>query len=167
MAAAASSSSQAATSGEERRGIPAAAFVEDVETYLSQSGLDVNASLSLLQERLQQYKIVEMKLLAQQRDLQAFHISSPPITPPLSHIHIHFHFHFHFHFNSLILPFFSCIFQAKIPDILKCLDIVATLQSKKGSGEVSFILFSFPSYNNILLDFVYFYNNDPCYINSP
>ncbi|XP_019703659.1 prefoldin subunit 3 isoform X3 [Elaeis guineensis] len=44
--------------------------------------------------RLQQYKIVEMKLLAQQRDL-----------------------------------------QAKIPDIEKCLDIVATLQAKKGSGE--------------------------------
>uniref|UniRef100_K4AW73 Uncharacterized protein n=1 Tax=Solanum lycopersicum TaxID=4081 RepID=K4AW73_SOLLC len=37
---------------------------------------------------------VEMKLLAQQRDL-----------------------------------------QAKIPDIDKCLDIVATLQAKKGSGE--------------------------------
>ncbi|KAJ1696005.1 hypothetical protein LUZ63_012703 [Rhynchospora breviuscula] len=86
MAAAASSSSAA----EERRGIPAAAFVEDVETYLRQSGLDVNACLSLLQERLQQYKIVEMKLLAQQRDL-----------------------------------------QAKIPDIHKCLDIVAALQSKK------------------------------------
>lgn len=26
--------------------------------------------------------------------------------------------------------------QAKIPDIDKCLDIVATLQAKKGSGEV-------------------------------
>ncbi|KAJ3687451.1 hypothetical protein LUZ61_016615 [Rhynchospora tenuis] len=92
MAAASSSSSGVAA--EERRGIPAAAFVEDVETYLTQSGLDVNASLSVLQERLQQYKIVEMKLLAQQRDL-----------------------------------------QAKIPDIEKCLDIVAALQSKKGSGE--------------------------------
>ncbi|MCE0482127.1 hypothetical protein HAX54_040564 [Datura stramonium] len=44
--------------------------------------------------RLQQYRVVEMKLLAQQRDL-----------------------------------------QAKIPDIEKCLDIVATLQAKKGSGE--------------------------------
>ncbi|KAL3739313.1 hypothetical protein ACJRO7_020685 [Eucalyptus globulus] len=43
----------------------------------------------------QQYKLVEMKLLAQQRDL-----------------------------------------QAKLPDIEKCLDIVATLQGKKGSGEV-------------------------------
>ncbi|XP_010914592.1 prefoldin subunit 3 isoform X1 [Elaeis guineensis] len=78
----------------ERRGIPAASFVEDVETYLKQSGLDVSCSLAFLQERLQQYKIVEMKLLAQQRDL-----------------------------------------QAKIPDIEKCLDIVATLQAKKGSGE--------------------------------
>ncbi|KAJ4786670.1 Prefoldin subunit 3 [Rhynchospora pubera] len=96
MAAAASSSSSSSSTSaaEERRGIPAAAFVEDVETYLRQSGLDVSASLSLLQERLQQYKIVEMKLLAQQRDL-----------------------------------------QAKIPDIHKCLDIVAALQSKNGSGE--------------------------------
>ncbi|XP_058083286.1 prefoldin subunit 3 [Magnolia sinica] len=78
----------------ERRGIPAAAFVEDVQTYLTQLGLDVNSSLAFLQERLQQYKLVEMKLLAQQRDL-----------------------------------------QAKIPDIEKCLDIVAALQAKKGTGE--------------------------------
>nr|DAD38294.1 TPA_asm: hypothetical protein HUJ06_008935 [Nelumbo nucifera] len=89
------SSSTSAVS--ERRGIPAAAFVEDVQTYLTQSGLDVNSSLAFLQERLQQYKLVEMKLLAQQRDL-----------------------------------------QAKIPDIEKCLDIVATLQAKKGTGEVRF-----------------------------
>ncbi|KAL9254977.1 Prefoldin subunit 3-like protein, partial [Drosera capensis] len=54
----------------ERRGIPAAAFVEDVQTYLNQSGLDFNSALAFLQERLQQYKLVEMKLLAQQRDLQ-------------------------------------------------------------------------------------------------
>ncbi|RLM98057.1 putative prefoldin subunit 3 [Panicum miliaceum] len=79
---------------EERRGIPAAAFVEDVEAYLRQAGLDVNSALAFLQERLQQYKIVEMKLLAQQRDL-----------------------------------------QAKIPDIEKCLDIVAALQAKKALGE--------------------------------
>ncbi|XP_062203079.1 prefoldin subunit 3-like isoform X1 [Phragmites australis] len=78
----------------ERRGIPAAAFVEDVEAYLRQAGLDVNSALAFLQERLQQYKIVEMKLLAQQRDL-----------------------------------------QAKIPDIEKCLDVVATLQAKKSSCE--------------------------------
>ncbi|CAI0466927.1 unnamed protein product [Linum tenue] len=55
----------------ERRGIPGAQFVEDVETYLTQSGLDVNSALSFLQERLQQYRVVEMKLLAQQRDLQS------------------------------------------------------------------------------------------------
>ncbi|XP_010524738.1 PREDICTED: probable prefoldin subunit 3 isoform X1 [Tarenaya hassleriana] len=55
----------------ERRGIPAAKFIEAVETYLSQSGLDANSALAFLQERLQQYKVVEMKLLAQQRDLQA------------------------------------------------------------------------------------------------
>ncbi|XP_058089374.1 prefoldin subunit 3-like [Magnolia sinica] len=56
--------------------------------------LAVNSSLAFLQERLQQYELVEMKLLAQQRDL-----------------------------------------QAKIPDIEKCLDIVAALQAKKGTGE--------------------------------
>lgn len=28
--------------------------------------------------------------------------------------------------------------QAKIPDIEKCLDVVATLQAKKGTGEVRF-----------------------------
>ncbi|CAN0899992.1 Prefoldin subunit 3 [Linum grandiflorum] len=88
---ASSSSSLTAT---ERRGIPGAQFVEDVEIYLTQSGLDANSALTFLQERLQQYRVVEMKLLAQQRDL-----------------------------------------QAKIPDIEKCLDVVATLQSKKGTGE--------------------------------
>ncbi|KAL7210627.1 hypothetical protein ACSBR1_032064 [Camellia fascicularis] len=93
--ASSSSSSSSASSGvTERRGIPAAAFAEDVHTYLSQLGLDVNPALSFLQERLQQYRLVEMKLLAQQRDL-----------------------------------------QGKIPDIEKCLDIVATLQAKKGTGE--------------------------------
>ncbi|XP_060197686.1 prefoldin subunit 3-like isoform X2 [Lycium barbarum] len=79
----------------ERRGIPGASFVEDVQSYLNQSSLDVNSALSFLQERLQQYRVVEMKLLAQQRDL-----------------------------------------QAKIPDIQKCLAIVATLQAKKDSGEL-------------------------------
>ncbi|KAL5225213.1 hypothetical protein ABZP36_011852 [Zizania latifolia] len=91
MAAAAASTPQGVT---ERRGIPAASFVEDVESYLRQARLDVNSGLAFLQERLQQYKIVEMKLLAQQRDL-----------------------------------------QAKIPDIEKCLDIVASLQVKKALGE--------------------------------
>ncbi|XVE82290.1 hypothetical protein DITRI_Ditri15bG0136600 [Diplodiscus trichospermus] len=69
--AAASSSSESPKTTTERRGIPGAQFVEDVETYLSQTGLDVNSALAFLQERLQQYKLVEMKLLAQQRDLQA------------------------------------------------------------------------------------------------
>ncbi|XP_019180046.1 PREDICTED: probable prefoldin subunit 3 [Ipomoea nil] len=78
----------------ERRGIPAAAFVDDVQTYLTDSGLEVNSALAFFQERLQQYRVVEMKLLAQQRDL-----------------------------------------QAKIPDIEKCLDIVATLQAKKATSE--------------------------------
>ncbi|XP_059632817.1 prefoldin subunit 3-like [Cornus florida] len=78
----------------ERRGIPAASFVEDVQAYLAHLSLDANSSLVFLQERLQQYKQAEMKLLAQQRDL-----------------------------------------QAKIPDIEKCLDVVSTLQAKKGTGE--------------------------------
>ncbi|KAI3854966.1 hypothetical protein MKX03_009124 [Papaver bracteatum] len=90
MASSSSSSSEVS----ERRGIPGASFVSDVQTYLTQLGLDVTSSLAFLQERLQQYKVVEMKLLAQQREL-----------------------------------------QAKIPDIEKCLDIVATLQAKKGTGE--------------------------------
>ncbi|KAM0984745.1 hypothetical protein ACFX13_012299 [Malus domestica] len=92
MATESPSSSSAAVT--ERRGIPGAQFVEDVQTYLTQLGLDVNSALAFLQERLQQYKLVEMKLQAQQRDL-----------------------------------------QAKIPDIEKCLDVVATLQAKKGTGE--------------------------------
>ncbi|XP_031097516.1 probable prefoldin subunit 3 [Ipomoea triloba] len=78
----------------ERRGIPAAVFVDDVQAYLTDSGLEVNSALAFFQERLQQYRVVEMKLLAQQRDL-----------------------------------------QAKIPDIEKCLDIVATLQAKKAASE--------------------------------
>ncbi|VAI14043.1 unnamed protein product [Triticum turgidum subsp. durum] len=99
MAAATSSSAVAVSTPQgvaERRGIPAASFVEDVETYLRQAGLEVNSALAFLQERLQQYKMVEMKLLAQQREL-----------------------------------------QAKIPDIEKCLDIVATLKAKKALGEHS------------------------------
>ena len=96
-----SSSSPSGSGGDdlsERRGIPAAKFIQDVETYLSQSGFDSNSALAFHQERLllshfqwlifvpfrwlslywfvsplfrlQQYKVVEMKLLAQQRDLQ-------------------------------------------------------------------------------------------------
>ncbi|KAG0448988.1 hypothetical protein HPP92_027563 [Vanilla planifolia] len=101
---AASSTSSSVGGPLERRGIPAATFVEDVQTYLTQLGLDANSALAFYKnvltfkcvvlDRLQQYKIVEMKLLAQQRDL-----------------------------------------QAKIPDIEKCLDIVATLQAKKDAGE--------------------------------
>ncbi|CAM8903037.1 unnamed protein product [Rhodiola kirilowii] len=86
--------SASSTDASGRRGIPAAAFVEDVQTYLTQLGLDVNSALAFLQERLQQYKMVEMKLLAQQREL-----------------------------------------QTKIPDIEKCLAVVATLQEKKGFDE--------------------------------
>jgi hypothetical protein len=49
MAAAASASTPQGVA--ERRGIPAAAFVEDVEAYLRQAGLDVNSALAFLQER--------------------------------------------------------------------------------------------------------------------
>ena len=35
----------------ERRGIPGAQFVEDVQTYLNQLGLDVTSALAVLQER--------------------------------------------------------------------------------------------------------------------
>ncbi|KAI3885393.1 hypothetical protein MKW92_016301 [Papaver armeniacum] len=55
----------------ETRDRPGASFVSDVQTYLTQPGLDVTSSLAFLQERLQQYKVVQMKLLAQQRELQA------------------------------------------------------------------------------------------------
>lgn len=98
MATASASSSTAAVT--ERRGISGAQFVEEVQTYLTQAGLDV----SFLQQRfcpfrfthfsinhcssnfnflpqgigtvkmdaclLEQYKLVELKLQAQQRDLQ-------------------------------------------------------------------------------------------------
>ncbi|KAG9138611.1 hypothetical protein Leryth_012941 [Lithospermum erythrorhizon] len=102
-----SSSAAATTTGgvPERRGIPAAAFVEDKSRDLRDSSsnfllpflvhsLSIPDASSVSVGRLQQYRVVEMKLLAQQRDL-----------------------------------------QAKIPDIEKCLDVVATLQAKKGSGE--------------------------------
>ncbi|KAK6146241.1 hypothetical protein DH2020_020110 [Rehmannia glutinosa] len=100
-------------SATERRGIPAASFVEDVQTYLSQLNLDVNSALAFLQERLQQYRVVEMKLLAQQRDLQ----------------------HLFLAMGNLTIIFLLIKQQAKIPDIEKCLDVVATLQAKKGTGE--------------------------------
>lgn len=35
----------------ERRGIPGAQFVEDVQTYLAQTGFDCNSALAFLQER--------------------------------------------------------------------------------------------------------------------
>eukprot|EP00249_Psilotum_nudum_P008332 c21200_g1_i2 orf=455-1006(+) len=55
----------------ERRGIPAAPFVQDVKIFLTESGWDPSTALASLQDRLQQYKLAEMKLLAQKRDLQA------------------------------------------------------------------------------------------------
>ncbi|KAL3634668.1 hypothetical protein CASFOL_021722 [Castilleja foliolosa] len=38
-------------SATDRRGIPSAAFVEDVQTYLIQLNLDVNSALAFLQDR--------------------------------------------------------------------------------------------------------------------
>lgn len=36
----------------------------------------------------------------------------------------------------LFFSLYSSYYQAKIPDIEKCLDVVATLQVRKGTGEV-------------------------------
>lgn len=58
-------------SSSERRGIPAAAFVQDVQTFLLQYNSDPSTCLTALQEKLQQYKLMEMKLLGQKRDLQS------------------------------------------------------------------------------------------------
>lgn len=52
----------------ERHGIPVTEFVEDVESYLA--GKDPKAVIGGLEERLQQYKLQETRLLAQRRDLQ-------------------------------------------------------------------------------------------------
>lgn len=43
-------------------------------------------------------------------------------------------------FSEANFFYFNCYgaSQAKIPDIEKCLDVVATLQAKKGTGEVRF-----------------------------
>lgn len=80
-----------------------------------------------------------MKLLAQQRDLQVLNIYYHLIWYI---IYIQFKTFFYL---LLLLLFLCCkFFKAKIPDIEKCLDIVATLQSKKGSGEVCFTIF--PNY---------------------
>ncbi|WMV09667.1 hypothetical protein MTR67_003052 [Solanum verrucosum] len=51
MEMAAESSSATESGLTEKRGIPAASFVEDVQSYLNQSGLDVNSALAFLQER--------------------------------------------------------------------------------------------------------------------
>ncbi|WZZ74537.1 hypothetical protein YC2023_085907 [Brassica napus] len=154
-----SSSSPSGSGGDlsERRGIPAAKFIQDVETYLSQSSLDSNSALAFHQERfllslvhrhltliclcfflvqsqislyydysmsiyisfvlfnwLQQYKVVEMKLLAQQRDLQVY------FSPPLC---------------RLVPLCDEASLVAKIPDIEKCLEVVGTLEARKGTGE--------------------------------
>ncbi|KAG0581792.1 hypothetical protein M758_3G007500 [Ceratodon purpureus] len=55
----------------ERRGIPAAAFVKDVHDFLLQYDGNPGTCLTALQEKLQQYKLAEMKLLGQKRDLLA------------------------------------------------------------------------------------------------
>lgn len=56
------------TSAAQRHGIPVAEFVEDVESFLA--GKDARAATLMLEERLQQYKLLEVRLLAQRRDLQ-------------------------------------------------------------------------------------------------
>ena len=61
----------AMASTSERRGIPAAAFVKDVQGFLVQYDGNPGTCLTALQEKLQQYKLAEMKLLGQKRDLLA------------------------------------------------------------------------------------------------
>eukprot|EP00271_Cylindrocystis_brebissonii_P020631 TRINITY_DN6917_c0_g1_i2.p1 TRINITY_DN6917_c0_g1~~TRINITY_DN6917_c0_g1_i2.p1 ORF type:complete len:172 (+),score=33.07 TRINITY_DN6917_c0_g1_i2:178-693(+) len=51
-----------------RLGVQPAPFIEDVEEFLD--GRDTDTALRSLNERLQQYKIREMRLLAQRRDYQ-------------------------------------------------------------------------------------------------
>lgn len=60
--AAASSSSGTDFGVTERRGIPGAQFVEDVQTYLNQLGLDVNSALAFLQERSPLFPFFTCKL---------------------------------------------------------------------------------------------------------
>lgn len=67
-----------------------------------------------------------------------------------------------------ILIFHHFDYQAKIPDIEKCLDVVATLQAKKGTGEVGFLWFStsppLEHYSVITkhIYLLYLYLNDIC-----
>eukprot|EP00850_Spirogloea_muscicola_P013276 SM000089S23832 [mRNA] locus=s89:224414:226533:- [translate_table: standard] len=59
----------AAPAGPRRDGaIPSAPFVDDVAAFVG--GRDSDAVLQSLDERLQQYKLAEAKLLAQQRDFE-------------------------------------------------------------------------------------------------
>ncbi|KAK4353798.1 hypothetical protein RND71_025992 [Anisodus tanguticus] len=84
---------------------------------------------------LQQYRVVEMKLLAQQRDLQrlnSYHKIATEGRIPAQYQTIEI-----WTVENWLLLVHST--QAKIPDIEKCLDIVATLQAKKDSSEVQHI----------------------------
>lgn len=51
-----------------RRGIPVAEFVSDVQSFLA--GREAPGVIQGLEERMQQYKLLEIKMLTQKRDLQ-------------------------------------------------------------------------------------------------
>ncbi|KAL5983463.1 hypothetical protein ACLOJK_017549 [Asimina triloba] len=157
MAAAASST----TSVTERRGIPAAAFVEDVQSYLAQAGIDANTSLGFLQERSFLFSPVSLYLP----------LASSPYPPFFKKYHFRKKRMFvvvvvadalgkeegqdkkevmlgvvmiagdgakrlqQYRLVEMKLLAQQRDLQAKIPDIEKCLDIVATLQAKKSTGE--------------------------------
>lgn len=63
-----SSSADDSNAVEGRGGVPVALFVDNVETFLA--GRDADTAIRGLEERLQQYKLVEVRLLAQRRDLE-------------------------------------------------------------------------------------------------
>eukprot|EP00270_Netrium_digitus_P019028 TRINITY_DN7372_c0_g1_i1.p1 TRINITY_DN7372_c0_g1~~TRINITY_DN7372_c0_g1_i1.p1 ORF type:complete len:200 (-),score=50.55 TRINITY_DN7372_c0_g1_i1:208-807(-) len=64
-----SKSAEPMNSAEEQKGIPLAPFVEDVEAFLA--GRHPDGVLRNLDERLQQYKLLEIRLIAQKKDLQS------------------------------------------------------------------------------------------------
>ncbi|CAI7783565.1 unnamed protein product [Closterium sp. NIES-53] len=64
-----SGSSPASDGEQHRRGIPVAQFVADVEAFLA--GREAPGVIQSLEERMQQYKLLEIKLLTQKRDLQS------------------------------------------------------------------------------------------------
>ena len=65
-----------------------------------------------------------LTILSHYSELIFYFLAAYQSFPLMRRVYLHF-----------LLPF---IYQAKIPDIEKCLDVVAALQAKKGTGEVRF-----------------------------